>query len=116
MTKRATHGPRKGKPLAEQTVRNALNALSSAFSEAVAAGKAKGIACKGVRVPRQARTDEDWTYLTSEEIATLLHLPGLPAKQCTAFTVGIYTGMRAGEVWGLRWEDVDFDEREILVR
>ena len=24
--------------------------------------------------------------------------------------------MRAGEIWGLRWEDVDFDEREILVR
>ena len=24
--------------------------------------------------------------------------------------------MRAGEIWGLRWEDVDFEEREILVR
>jgi hypothetical protein len=40
ITQRATHGSRKGKPLAEQTVRNVLNALSSAFSEAVAAGKA----------------------------------------------------------------------------
>jgi integrase len=33
-----------------------------------------------------------------------------------AFTVAIYAGKRAGEIWGLRWEDVDFDEREILVR
>ena len=48
--------------------------------------------------------------------AALLNLPDLPAKQRTAFTVAIYTGMRAGEIWGLRWEDVDFEEREILVR
>ena len=115
-TRRATHGPRKGKPLAEQTVRNALNALSSAFSDAVVAAKAGRNPCKGVRVPRQARTDEDWTYLTSEEITTLLNLPGLPAKQRTAFIVAIFTGMRAGEIWGLRWEEVDLEEREILIR
>jgi integrase len=115
-TQRATQGPRKDKPLAEQTVRNALIALSSAFSEAVAAGRASGNPCKGVRVPRQARTDEDWTYLTNDEIRALFDLPDLPAKQRAAFTVAIYAGMRAGEIWGLRWEDVDFDEREILVR
>ena len=112
----ATHGSRKGKPLAEQTVRNALSALSSAFSDAVAAGRASGNPCKGVRVPRQARSDEDWTYLTNDEIRTVFDLPDLPAKQRTAFTVAIHRGMRAGEIWGLRWEDVDFDEREILVR
>ena len=116
ITPRATHGPRKGKPLAEQTVRNVLNALSSAFSDAVAAGKSSANPCKGVRVPRQARTEEDWTYLTNDEIRAVFDLPDLPAKQRTAFTVAIYTGMRAGEIWGLRWEDVDFDEREILVR
>jgi len=116
ITQRATHGPRKGKPLAEQTVRNALNALSSAFSDAVGAGKASGNPCKGVRVPRQARTDEDWTYLTNDEIRAVFDLPDLPAKHRTAFAVAIYTGMRAGEIWGLRWEDVDFEEREILVR
>ena len=116
IAQRATQGPRKDKPLAEQTVRNALNALSSAFSDAVAAGRAGGNPCKGVRVPRQARTDEDWTYLTNDEIRALFDLPDLPAKQRAAFTVAIYTGLRAGEIWGLRWEDVDFDEREILVR
>ncbi len=28
----------------------------------------------------------------------------------------VYTGMRKGEVMGLRWQDVDFDKREIHVR
>ncbi len=97
-------------------MRNALNALSSAFSDAFAAGRVGGNPCKGVRVPPQARTDEDWTYLTNDGIRALFDLPDLPAKQRTAFTVAIYMGMRAGEIWGLHWEDVDFDEREILVR
>jgi integrase len=43
-------------------------------------------------------------------------LPGLPAKQRAAFTVAIYAGMRAGEIWGLHWEDVDFERREIVIR
>ena len=116
MTQRPIHGSRRGKPLAEQTVRNALNALSSAFSDAVAAGRATANPCKGVRVPRQARTDEDWTYLTGDEIGALLSLPGLPTKQRAVFTVAIYTGMRAGEIWALHWEDVDFEGREIVVR
>jgi integrase len=116
ITQPAIHGSRRGKPLAEQTARNALNALSSAFSDAVAAGRATANPCKGVRVPRQARTDEDWTYLTGDEIRAVFDLPDLPAKQRTAFAVAIYTGMRAGEIWGLHWEDVDFERREILVR
>jgi integrase len=115
-TQRAIRGSRKGKPLSGQTVRNAFTALSSALSDAVADGKITANPCKGVRLPRQLRTDEAWTYLDSEEIGAVLSLPGLPAKQRTAFAVAIYTGMRAGEIWGLHWEDVDFQRREIVVR
>jgi integrase len=32
------------------------------------------------------------------------------------YLVRFYTGMRTGEVDGLKWENVDFDRREILVR
>ncbi len=32
------------------------------------------------------------------------------------FTVRFYTGMRTGEVHGLKWKYIDFDRREILVR
>lgn len=32
------------------------------------------------------------------------------------FTVRFFTGLRTGEVHGLKWKNVDFDRREILVR
>lgn len=53
----------------------ALNALALAFSDAIGAGKATANPCKSLRVPRQARTDEDWTCLTSDEIGALFDLP-----------------------------------------
>lgn len=33
-----------------------------------------------------------------------------------AFVIGYHTGMRAGEVLGLSWEDIDFDNRTLHVR
>ncbi len=37
------------------------------------------------------------------------------AMQCF-FAIGFFTGMRTGEIIGLKWEDVDWDERIIQVR
>ena len=31
------------------------------------------------------------------------------------FSLAIYTGMRRGEILGLRWKDIDFDKRELKV-
>lgn len=31
------------------------------------------------------------------------------------FSLAIYTGMRRGEILGLRWRDIDFDNRELKV-
>lgn len=31
------------------------------------------------------------------------------------FSLAIYTGMRRGEILGLRWKDVDFERKELLV-
>ncbi|WP_232436873.1 site-specific integrase [Paenibacillus senegalimassiliensis] len=31
------------------------------------------------------------------------------------FSLAIYTGMRRGEILGLRWQDIDFDHRELKV-
>ena len=35
---------------------------------------------------------------------------------CNYYTVRFFTGMRTGEVDGLKWKNVDFAKREILVR
>lgn len=61
-----------------------------------------------VTVPRgrQGRTVEAWTYLTPAEVAAIETCAAIPDPERAIYTVAIYTGLRAGELWALRWEDV----------
>ncbi len=66
--------------------------------------------------PRLDEQDYNWLR-TREEIRRLLvaaaeEEPGVMEMYATA----LYTGMRAGELCGLRWEDVDLDRRLITVK
>jgi integrase len=49
---------------------------------------------------------ESWTYLTRAEIAAVLGCQDVPLRFRWLFTVAIYSGLRRGELWGLRWGDV----------
>lgn len=104
---------------ARTTVGNALSLLRVALEAAVEAGYLPSNPARGVRVPRMASDDEGWTWLTQEEIGRLLTSRTEPAThrrqraaywhQRTAIQVAVYTGLRAGELWGLRWGDVTLD-------
>lgn len=128
---RAQRGKRLGKPISEGSLRNRLRALSAALSDAVDAGEIPSNPALGVRVPGVAQEGERWTYLELDEIAKIERAPiverrgsqraphgALPLKQRTAFVLAIYTGLREGEIWGLRWEDVrlDGEHPQIIVR
>lgn len=112
-------GKGKGKPLDRQTVANALNLLRASFAEAVDAGKLTSNPADGLRPPRGTPTTKEHTgFLTADEIARLLALPNLPLRQRSIYVVAIHTGMRASELWGLRWENVVLDgpRPEAIVR
>lgn len=49
-----------------------------------------------------------------EEIFTILE--HVDEKMRAFFALGFFTGMRTGEIIGLKWEDVDFEENIIKVR
>lgn len=111
-------GKRKGRPISGNTVRNALRAVSAVLTDAVEAGKLTRNPALGIRPPKVPRDTEEWTYLTASEIAYVLAHPAVAddARLLAIVTVAIYTGLREGELWGLRWEDVRFgDEPEIVV-
>lgn len=59
----------------------------------------------GVRL-RLAQRDPTWTYLTATEIATLETASALSEERRAIYLTAIYTGLRKGELWGLRWSDV----------
>jgi integrase len=71
-----------------------------------------------IRKPRVTLIERDFRFLKSrDEIQKFLSAasdvsPALFALYASA----IFTGMRAGELSGLQWEDIDFTKRQITVR
>jgi integrase len=62
----------------------------------------------------QARNKTDARRLTDEECAALIE-HALPSSRALVAVV-VFTGLRQGEVLGLTWQDVDFDQSVISVR
>ncbi len=110
--------------LSAKTVGNHLTLLGSMLGAAVDLGWLNSKPT--IRKPR-ANPDDDleqpWLR-TSEEIERLLRAtqeeiePGDPlsALPFVLYSTAIYTGMRAGELAGLAWSEVDFQRRTIHVR
>lgn len=108
-----TVSERTGRRLSRNSVMNLLRLLSTSLSDAVEAGKLKENPCLGVRVPKRPEAKEKWTFLSEDEIDAVWNLPDEPK---VVFAFAIHTGLRAGEMWGLRWCDVNMGGREISVR
>jgi integrase len=111
-------------PLSHQSVTHIAKLLTLALESAFNEGLARENVARGVPIPRReldSRLDK-WTFLSLDEIADLEAIPyshqttqghriegSITLKQRTVFLVAIYCGLRAGELWGLRWCDVDLD-------
>jgi integrase len=67
----------------------------------------------GVELPEKTAVREK-QVLTLEQIANLLCV--LQGAYRAMIAVGIFTGLRVGEILGLRWEYVDFERKQIHVR
>ncbi len=106
----------RAKGLAAQTMRNALNLLRAALQHCLDRELLEGNPARDVRLRRGegARTDEGWTYLDPAEQAALLE--AVPGEWRTAVAFALGTGLRQGEQWALRREDIRLDRGEVLVR
>jgi integrase len=71
-----------------------------------------------IRKPKVRLISRDYSYLrTDEEIARFLRAAKVEGLEVHAlYATAIYTGMRAGEIAGLLWPDVDLDRRLITVQ
>src|SRR5215471_9672479 len=103
-------GRKRGQSLAPQTVLHAHRTLSQALAHAVKTGVLFKNPAEQVKPPRPPR--REIAILSKAEVATLLHAAGplyLPVL------VAITTGIRRGELLGLRWSDIDLKASRLTV-
>lgn len=104
---------------APATARLSLNYLSTVFSWAVKEELVEKSPCVGVERPQ---ADSSLDFLSRAELRQLLDAVDAaaaldPAGRMlrVAVQLAVYTGMRKGELLGLRWIDLDLETRRLTV-
>lgn len=96
-----------------ETTKKIHNLLGASIKQAVANRSIHANPMDGVTPPKVVR--EEVETFTHEELDMLLAAAKGKAKY-PVLVLAIHTGMRLGELLGLRWQDVDFNKRCIHVR
>lgn len=101
--------------LSRQYIVTVSRILSSALSSAERMGLIEDWHRSALKVPKgYSRRVNERHALTPDEFQTLLD--ACPELYKPVLVLGWHTGMRAGEMLALRWDDVDFDNDTIAVR
>lgn len=105
------------------TVRTTMSSVMAALNWAVREGLLKSNPGKGAKLPPSppARLD----FLTKEEVSSLLaeceqRARAFPSRKMwwvrfVAVSLAVRLGLRKGEVFGLRWQDLDLDTQRLTV-
>ena len=96
------------------TVQHYHRMLSSVFTKAVQWGIVQDNPAKRAEPPKGAAVSV--SYLEETDVAKLLAaLHDAPPQYSAIVQLGLFTGMRRGEICGLRWSDIDFAKSTISV-
>lgn len=101
---------------AHSSIRKSFNVLHAAVKHAVSTGHMGYDSISSVKTPKIVNKEPN--SLDDEmraKLVSYLDIAGTSASN-VGFSLALYTGMREGEICGLRWRDVDLEERVIHVR
>ena len=103
------------KGLSARTVRYVHSILNSAFNQAVAWDyiTSNPVEKKRIKLPKQ--TKKEMKYLTPEQARQFMDA-AVYSEHKALFNLLLVSGMRPGEALGLKWQDVDFDNKRVTVR
>jgi len=106
-----------GRPLTVSTVTRALSLVRKALGDAVRAGKIDTNPARGV-TPQGKASQAERMYLTRDELRAVVDCDAIPLRARCCYVFALYTGLRAGELWALRWGDLTTDgaRPEVAVR
>ena len=101
-----------GAGFAHSTVKGALRLLNAALRSAQEEGLIFKNPCRKIRI--QPKEAAEQRALSRSEQETLRK--AAVAQDDLPTLLGLYTGMRLGEVCALRWTDIDWEKRTIAIR
>jgi integrase len=96
-----------------KTIHHIHGVLHKALSQAVMWRLVSRNVCDGVTLPRLSRYE--YQTLTAEQAQKLLEVAKGHRLE-VLLTLALTTGMRQGELLGLHWQDIDFDQGTLQVR
>lgn len=100
------------KTVSAKTACNEIVVVKEMFKHAIRWGYVKINPAEHLERPRLTKTDIE--VLIPDEVERLLDTAG--SQYRIAFLTDFLTGMRAGELWGLQWGDIDWNSKQIHVR
>ena len=104
-----------GGGLSSKTQKLYLNFISDVMNFAIRCNMISRNPCHGVQVISTKKKERE--ILTVEETQIFLeHLQKAPIKYRTFFILAIFGGFRRGELLGLEWKDIDFENHIITIR
>lgn len=108
-------GRRDGKPggLSPRTVQYMHACLRQALNQAVKLGLLAKNPAEAVSPPRAP--EPELTVWTADQTAAFLEA-ARPSRYYPLYVLAVYTGLRRGELLGLRWQDVDLTRGILQVR
>jgi integrase len=92
-----------------KTVRNVVNCLRSMWNTAESWGYVQYDPFRGMRLPQMVKAERP--YFTLEETQSIL--AAAPEPYRTFYWLAAETGLRAGELCGLRWCDIGINELHV---
>ena len=107
-------GERRAKALSAKTIYNYIAFMSSVFRYAISQGIVYSNPCKGAVLP-QKRREEVEVYTLQEAQELLFLLQKEPFNRRLAFILAMYCGFRRGEIYGLEWKDINFENSTITI-
>lgn len=106
------HGRKDGRPLAVNSVKLAHRVLHRALADGVRWNVIAANPATSVRVPRSEH--KPMNVWTPDEARRFLHATA-DDRTSALWLLALHTGMRRGELAGLRWSDVDLDQSTLTV-
>lgn len=95
-------------------VRRINKTLKTCLKEAVKQGYLQKNWCDDVNLPKSKKEDNIKALSKDDQLRLLESLKGIDLELLITFALG--TGLRLGEVLGLKWSDIDFKEHTLSVQ